>query len=498
MDKKKIGIIAAAVVVIAAAAGGGAWYLLKGNSGGDAADKVYVELVSSLNSSGSGSQNRYSGVVEAQETWEVNKESEREVKEVFVKEGDTVEQGTPLFEYDMEEAKTEVQQAELELEGMRNEITSLQSQINQLSQEKNAASEDEKFEYTAEIQEKQNSIKQTEYNIESKKVEIQKKKESIEHAVVTSEIAGVVKSINDSGIDSVTGDTAAYMTVLAVGDYRVKGTVSETNIQMLSEEQQVLLRSRVDEEQTWTGTISKIDTQNEVKSDSDMYFDSGSGNEKATKYPFYITLDSTDGLMMGQHLFIELNVGQTEKKEGIWLFEGYIVNEGEKSYVWAANDRNRLEKREVELGEYDEELGEYQILSGLKEDDAIAFPMEGLYEGVATVTDASEVDYDSPLYNQGGEEQPEDGEIPEDGDMMPEDGVLPEDGETPEGNALPEGETQPEGDALPEGDGSSEENSTESSETGEAPESEEDFNGEDAPKAGKLAGEETLMENGGN
>ena len=319
----------------------------------------------------------------------------------------------------MEEVKSELAQAELELEGMQNEISSLQSQINQLSQEKNSAAEEDKFEYTSEIQEKQNSIKQNEYNIESKKAEMQKKQESIDKAVVTSEIAGVVKSINESGTDSMTGEAAAYMTILAVGDYRVKGTVSEMNVQMLSEEQPVILRSRIDEEQTWTGTITKIDTQNEVKDESDMYSDSGSG-EKATKYPFYITLDSTDGLMMGQHLFIELDEGQTEEKEGIWLFEGYIVNEEDKSYVWAANKRNKLEKREVELGEYDENLGEYEIKSGLTEDDAVVFPMEGLYEGVTTVTDASEVDYDSPLYNQEGEDgevqEGEDGEVPEEGD----------------------------------------------------------------------------------
>lgn len=456
MNKKKMGIIIAGVVMVLIA-GGAAWYFLGGSGGSKSgADKVYVETVSSLNSAGSGSQNRYSGVVEAQETWEVTKDAEREVKELFVKEGDMVEQGTPLFEYDMEEVKTEIQQAELELEGMRNDITSLQSQINQLSEEKNAASEDERFEYIAEIQEKQNSIKQTEYNIESKKVELEKKKESIEKAVVTSEIAGAVKDINESGIDSVTGDTAAYITVLAVGDYRVKGTVSETNIQMLSEEQPVILRSRVNEEQTWTGTITKIDTQNEAKNDNENYYsDGGNSGEKATKYPFYITLDSTDGLMMGQHLFIEMNEGQTEKKEGIWLFEGYIVQEDEKAYVWAANKRNRLEKREVELGEYDENLGEYEIKSGLTEEDAIAFPMEGLYEGVETVTDVSEIDYSSPLYNQENGEG-ENGEMPEgeDGEMpeMPEgeDGEMPE-GEDGEMTELPEGEDG-EMTELPEGE----------------------------------------------
>lgn len=438
MSKKKVGIIIAAAVVIVTAAGGGAWYFLKGNGGtGSSADKVYVETVASLNSVTSGSQNRYSGVVEAQESWEVNKDAEKEVKEVFVQEGDMVEEGTPLFEYDMEDVKAELAQAELDLEGMENEITNYQSQINQLSQEKNSVPEDERFEYTAEIQEKQNSIKQTEYNIESKKVEMQKKQETIDKAVVTSKIAGVVKSINESGTDSMTGEEAAYMTVLAVGDYRVKGTVSEMNIQMLSEEQPVILRSRIDEEQTWTGTISEIDTQNEVKNNDDYYYDSGSG-EKATKYPFYVTLDSTDGLIMGQHLFIELDEGQSEEKEGIWLFEGYLVMDGEKSYVWAANSKNKLEKREVELGEYDEEMGEYEIVSGLTQEDAIAFPMEGLYEGVTTVTDASEVDYDSPLYNQEGDEE----EIPEDGDMMDEDMLdedMPEEGSRVEEDLLENG-----------------------------------------------------------
>ena len=141
MSKKKIGIIIAVLVVLAAAAGGGAWYLLKDN-GGSSADKVFVESVASLISSSSGAQNRYSGVVEAQESWKVNKEAEREIKEVFVEEGDMVEEGDPLFEYDMDDVEAELAQAELDLEGMQNEITDYRNQIEQLNKEKNAASSD--------------------------------------------------------------------------------------------------------------------------------------------------------------------------------------------------------------------------------------------------------------------------------------------------------------------------------------------------------------------
>lgn len=455
MSKKKVGIIIAAVVIVVAAAGGGLWYLLKGNgTGGNSADKVYVESVASLISANSGVQNRYSGVVEPQETWEVNKNGEKTVKEVFVAEGDAVEVGTPLFEYDTETLESELAQAELELEEMKNEITNYQGQIKQLNEEKNTAPEDEKFNYTTQIQSLQNSIKQSEYNIESKKIEMQKKQEAIDNATVTSEIAGVVKSINESGMDEM-GNSVAYMTILATGDYRIKGTVSEQNVLSITEGQNVIIRSRVDEEQTWSGTISKVDMENQETGNNNYYYGDSSA-QTSSKYPFYITLDSTEGLILGQHVYVEMDEGQSVEKEGIWLFEGYIGMDEEEPYVWAANKKDRLEKRKVELGEYDEELGEYEIKSGLSEDDYIAYPMEGLYEGVSTVTDAAEVDYTSPLYNQEGGME-EGGEmIPEDGEMLPEEGMsedgemLPEEGMSEDGEILPEEGMEEDGEMIPE------------------------------------------------
>lgn len=407
MSKKKVIIIIAVLAVVLAASGGAIWYfLIEGNkAGGSSADKVYVESVASLTSAASGAQNRYSGVVEPQETLKVNKDSGREVKELLVKEGDAVEVGTPLFEYDTEEIKAELQQAKLELEGIQNSISGYQEQINQMTQEKNAAPEEDKYQYTAGIQNLQNDIKQAQVDIESKKIEMQKKEESIGNAVVTSEMAGVVKSINENGSsDGMGGEEEAYITILATGDYRVKGSISEQSISTLSEGQPVIIRSRIDEDQTWKGSISKVDTQNQISNNNDMYMGGGEDSQTSAKYPFYITLESTDDLLLGQHVYIELDQGQSEKKEGMWLFEGYIVKEKKEAYVWAANKKNKLEKRKVELGEYDEELSEYEIKSGLKKEDAIAFPMEGLYEGVATVTDMEEIDYTSPLYNKEGEE----------------------------------------------------------------------------------------------
>ena len=98
------------------------------------------------------------------------------------------------------------------------------------------------------------------------------------------------------------------------------------------------------------------------------------------------------------------------------------------AYVWADDGNGRLEKRTVELGEYDAALDEYEILSGLSEDDLIAWPMEGLYEGVRTVTDMDEVDYNSGLYNQGTEEIWDDSEM----DLLPEEDFSTENYDLPE------------------------------------------------------------------
>lgn len=435
MSKRKVGMIIAAVVAAAATLGG-----CTGESSGD---KVYVESVASLVSANSGVQNRYSGVVEPQEIWEVNRNPEKTVKEVFVAEGDEVEEGTPLFEYDTEALKAELAQTQLDLEGMRNEITNYQEQIRQLNEEKNAAPEEEKFNYTVQIQSIQNNIKQTEYNIESRKIEMQKKQEAIDNATVTSEMAGVVKAINESGMDDM-GNSAAYITILATGDYRVKGLVSEQSVWSITEGQTVIIRSRIDEEQTWSGTISRVDTENQESNNNQYGYSSNSG-QTASKYPFYIDLDSTNGLILGQHVYIEMDEGQITEKEGIWLFEGYIGMDEAEPYVWVADKRDRLEKRKVELGEYDENLGEYEIKSGLSEEDYIAYPMPGLYEGVSTVTNIEEVDYSSPLYNQEGEMEDgmmeeggmfEEGGMMEDGEMIDEDGMMP--GEN--GDMLEDGE----------------------------------------------------------
>ena len=209
MSKKKVGIIIGVVVLVAAATVGGLYFSGKiGNKAGSSEDKVFVQTVSTVMSQYGGDNNRYSGVVEPQGSWDVNKDGDRTVKEVFVKEGDEVKEGDQLFSYDTEDLALQLEQQKLELENIANEIAGYNTQIAELQAEKAAAPADQQFEYTTQIQTAQASIKQSEYNRKSKQAEIDKTQKSIDNSVVTSKIAGVVKSINESGVDD-SGNSAA-------------------------------------------------------------------------------------------------------------------------------------------------------------------------------------------------------------------------------------------------------------------------------------------------
>ena len=46
-----------------------------------------------------------------------------------------------------------------------------------------------------------------------------------------------------------------------------------------------------------------------------------------------------------------------------------------------ANTANVIEKHEITLGEYDEELMKYEVTDGLDAEDYIAYPMDTIQEG---------------------------------------------------------------------------------------------------------------------
>ena len=182
------------------------------------------------------------------------------------------------------------------------------------------------------------------------------------------------------------------MKIMSDGEFRVKCTISEQNIQSIYQDEPMVLRSRVDDS-SWKGTISEISTEADNSQNNSMMYGSSDDMTTASKYPFYVTLDSSDGLMLGQHLLVSMDDMSDDSidKSGIWLYSDYVLtDEDGKSYVWAADKKDRLEKREVEVGQTDDTAGDCEIKSGLSEDDMIAFPSDSYQEGMKTTTNPDE------------------------------------------------------------------------------------------------------------
>lgn len=383
-NRKKI-IIGGILLAVCAAAGFG---LLKGVQSQKEIKDVeaaYVEKVSDLMNPGSdmGMPMRFGGVVESQETWDIQQNEEKKVAEILVEEMQEVQVGTPLFTYDTEQMENDLNQAELDLERLENGISDLKQQIAQLEKEKQEAPEEEKLSYTTQIQTAQTEQKKSEYDKKGKGIEIEKLKTDIANATVTSEVAGVVKAIHASGETDMSGNVQPFMSIVATGEYRVKGTVTEQNLSAVTEGMPVIIRSRVDEEKMWTGTCGALDLENrESQGSSMMYYGMGESQESASSYPFYVSLESSEGLILGQHVYIEMDQGQTQVREGIWIDAGFICDIETEPYVWAADEKGKMTKRPVTLGQMDENLFQYEILDGLTPEDSIAFPQETIEEGM--------------------------------------------------------------------------------------------------------------------
>ena len=348
-------------------------------------DAVAVQSVSELSLGGAvGLADRYAGLVVSGESRDVQKDSSKTVLEVLVEEGDIVSEGDVLFRYDTEAMQLQLEKLDLELEELRGKIADAEEQIPVLEGKRKYANANDTLSYNLQIQSLEADIMEATYNISLKEREAASLEASMENADVVSPISGRIMSVNSSDDSSYyydSGTSDAFITVTDVSTLRVKGTINELNVGTMYEGMSVIVRSRLDSSVIWTGVLDSIDWENTVSSNNNYYYGYSDEMTSTTKYPFYVALGSFDGLILGQHVYIEPDYGQTEVKEGLWISDSFVVSDGDSSYVWADNGSGKLEKRSVTLGDTDSELCMVQILSGLTAADAIAFPEEGLRAG---------------------------------------------------------------------------------------------------------------------
>ena len=336
---------------------------------------VYVQSVKDLASMGGiAPGDRFAGVVVSENVAEVEKDSDKTVAELLVKEGDDVTEGQELFSYDTDQLQLNLDKQRLELEQLEATIENYKDQIAELEKDRKKASSSDKLEYTVQIQSLQVDLKEAELNLTAKEAEVVQSESILENAVVVSPVTGRIQSISESGMDNY-GNMLPYITIQQAGSYRVKGTVGELQRGGIMEGVRLKILSRLDSTAVWYGTVALIDYENPSQgTNNDMYYGSTADEmTSSSKYPFYVELESTEGLLLGEHVYMELDTGD-EKTAALSVGSAFIAYEEDGSaYVWAENGK-KLEKRPVTLGEYNGMNDTFQVLEGLAESDYIAFP----------------------------------------------------------------------------------------------------------------------------
>lgn len=352
--------------------------LLSGLAGcGSKADAVFVQSVDSLMQMGGiAPGDHFAGLVVSEKTTEIKKDKDKSVEELAVREGDDVKQGQKLFTYDTEQLQLALEKQKLEQEQMIASIASYTEQIAELEETMRYATPREKLQYTIQIQTNQVDLMETQIKLKNKEDEVAKSEELLKNATVSSPVNGRVTSINESSMDN-EGKEAPYITIQQTGAYRVKGMLNELQRGGLMEGDRVKMESRVDPSATWTGTVTLVDYESPVQGTSGPSYMETDEMSSSSRYPFYVALDSIDGILMGQHLYTSLDTGESEDTSGVKLGSSFILfDDNQNPYVWAENSRGKLEKRMLTLGEYDPMRDVYAVLSGLTADDYVAFPDE--------------------------------------------------------------------------------------------------------------------------
>ncbi|SDB13111.1 HlyD family secretion protein [Pseudobutyrivibrio sp. YE44] len=393
MKKKIIALVVVAALAVAGfiAYKKGAFDFFKSKATGDNSQVYVMSLSEIMGENSSYSTNVFMGVVEGQESTSITKSSEREIDKIFVSQGDTVTVGTPLFSYKTDSLEAENTQYGFDIETQNLNISEYKRSIDKLTEDigkiKGEKDEDKqkREDLTNQIEGLKTDIAIAENSIASTNAKIEENNNKINNSTINSSVDGVITKIADD-TNPYTTD-GSFITILASKEMRVKGQINEQNVWAINVDEPVTIRSRVDKDQTWSGKITKIDTESKQENQNNMGGgESSEGN--STKYPFYVTLDNSEGLMMGQHLYIEL--GHTDGQEmdfsdGTYIYDYYLAYDDEGNpFVWADNG-GKLEKKKVELGDYYEEQMVYSV-SGIDKDTKIAYPMEDFTEGMKTVS----------------------------------------------------------------------------------------------------------------
>jgi HlyD family secretion protein len=308
------------------------------------------------------------GVIGSSEEHSVYFHKENGIFQKFlVGEGDTVEEGTPLFEYKAEDIEQQKVTLQAEVDQIEDEISSIEDYINNLEKMKSSVKpppsltiDKDKKNQSSNTLGIEYSIEQNIYNseleisrLESRQSNLEQQLSSLsslsETVTVKSEISGIVKDISK--------DLGNPIVTISSNTPIVNSNLTEKETTQVKEGLKAKVFTDI-QDKSINGEILKISPLPEKEA---------SLHEKSL-YPIQIKLNDTkQNLMNGYH--VTVSIITEEVNDVLALPIEYVSNNGDKPHVWVINSSGEIEKRELSLGI--KANGQHEITKGLKLGDTI-------------------------------------------------------------------------------------------------------------------------------
>lgn len=305
-------------------------------------------------------QLRFSGKIEAENTFDLGFERSGKISKIYVNVGDKVKKGQLLAELDSQDASISYSQAIADRQVVQAQLEQAQKNEDiQKSKLKSMKESDSANKYDKNAQKK--VIDQTQSAIDAQVALLQKADEAVRNSSLqrnkTKMYAPADGVVTRQSLEQ--GETvSAYAPVISLmGDstLEIQAYVSELEVKQISLGDKVQVKIDDNEAENLEATISVIDPAETNTTGVSTY--------KVTLIPDF----SVDKIKSGMTIDMILNFG--ERKNALIIPNASVLWEGEKSFVLVTSDDLQI-KKEVKLGVADNS-GNVELLSGIGEQDEI-------------------------------------------------------------------------------------------------------------------------------
>ncbi len=297
------------------------------------------------------------GTIKPLNSVEVSSKITARVKEILVKENDTVVAGQTVALLDGKDLETQKEQAEFTLNNAKTKYnrTSYLYNIGAKSKE---------------------DLDDAEYNYDTAQSKLEETESDLNETVIVAPMDGIVigEPIT-AGTMAVQGnsDPTVIMIIADLSKKQITAKVDETDIGSVRVGQKATFTVDAYSGKTFTATVSKI-SQTDVSNSWDTSSGSSASSTSAAVIYYSVTLDVDDPdnlLMPSMTARVEIETANKENALSVPLSALKTDNNG--TYVVVVNPDGTTENRYVEVGIYSDD--DVEIVSGLSEGEQVSTAM---------------------------------------------------------------------------------------------------------------------------